>query len=71
MIDMSELGNFMCPDWTDFPIGINSATGGLLGTSPIICGGWSEATDNMIHDCFKIDSMKVKHVGKMLAVSSE
>ena len=65
MIDMSELGNFMCPDWNDFPIGVIYATGGLLGTSPIICGGYSYSIAGPTDECYIINSTKVELVGKM------
>ena len=61
MIDLSELGNYDCNDWADYPISVYGATGGLLGTSPIICGGCCPITDK----CYVINKKKAKLVGKM------
>ena len=61
-MDLSELGNYQCSDWVDYPITIRGATGGLLGTSPIICGGGGlPITDK----CYVINKKKAKLVGKM------
>ena len=40
VIDLSVSGNYKCPDWVDNPIAVHGATGGLLGTTLITCGGW-------------------------------
>ena len=60
IIDLSKLGNYQCPDWVDYPIEVQGATGGLLGTIPIICGGYP-ATD----ECYKITAKEVVLVVKM------
>ena len=39
IIDLSELGNYICPDWVDHPIRVYGATGGLLRSAPVVCGG--------------------------------
>ena len=39
-MDLSISGDNQCPaDWGYYPINIEKATGGLLGTNPVICGG--------------------------------
>ena len=38
IIDLSISGNYHCPYWIN-PIDTYGSTGGLLGTTPIICGG--------------------------------
>ena len=38
IVDLSISGNYHCPYWID-PISTWGATGGLLGTTPIVCGG--------------------------------
>ena len=43
IIDLSELGNYICPDWVDHPIGVYRATGGLLRSAPVVCGGGTES----------------------------
>ena len=40
VIDLSVSGNYKCPDWVDNPIAVHGATGGLLGTTLVTCGGW-------------------------------
>ena len=42
IIDLSELGNYICPDWVDHPIRVYGATGGLLRSAPVVCGGGTE-----------------------------
>ena len=46
IIDLSELGNYNCPDWVDYPslgvYGVHGATGGLLKSAPVVCGGGTE-----------------------------
>ena len=46
MIDLSILGNYHCFDWTKTPILKHAATGGLLGTIAIVCGGHSDGYIN-------------------------
>ena len=60
MIDLSELGNYQCFDWVDYPIPVYGATGGLLGSNPVVCGGWPY-TD----ECYKISAKKADLVVKM------
>ena len=61
IIDLSELGNYQCPDWVDYPIEVDGATGGLLGTIPIICSGEYPVTD----ECYKITAKEAVLVVKM------
>ena len=58
MVEFSELGNYECPDWNDFPIRVNDGIGGLLGTNIIICGGHTpwDVTD----DCYAISAKKAE-----------
>ena len=65
MIDLSEIGMYLCRDWVDFPIGVDSATGGLIGTTPIICGGWSDIYASDTDECYIINAKKVEPFGKM------
>ena len=45
----------MCNDWVDFPMnGVNGATGGLIGNSVIICGGWDDGSS--IYECYNLNS---------------
>ena len=55
----------MCNDWVDFPMnGVNGATGGLIGNSVIICGGWDD-DDSSIYECFNLNSEKATLVTHM------
>ena len=61
IIDFSEVGKYQCSNWIDYPIGVNHATGGLLGTNIVVCGGGDPATD----ECYKITSKETIKFGQM------
>ena len=42
----------MCNNWPKFPFGVAGATGGLIGDTVIICGGWN------IDECYSLNSEK-------------
>jgi hypothetical protein len=61
----------MCNNWPDFPLGVRTATGGLIGDTVIICGGISPA---IVDKCYSLTSEKatlVTHmsVGRYFAAS--
>jgi hypothetical protein len=60
IIDFSEVGKYQCSNWIDYPIGVDDATGGLLGTNAVVCGG-HPATD----ECYKITSKQTIKFGQM------
>ena len=60
VIDLSISGNFHCDDWVDYPIGIAYAVGGLLGATPVVCGGWPY-TDK----CYKLTAKNAELVATM------
>ena len=60
VIDLSISGNFLCDDWVDYPIGLSYAVGGLLGTTPVVCGGWPY-TDK----CYKLTAKNAVMVATM------
>ena len=39
IIDLSELGNYICPDWVEYSNGLTAATGGSIGSNAVVCGG--------------------------------
>ena len=39
MIDLSEVGNHVCPNWADYPLAVFGSFGGLVGKNTIVCGG--------------------------------
>jgi hypothetical protein len=59
IIDLSEVGKYQCSNWIDYPIDVYDATGGLLGSNAVVCGG--EATD----ECYKITSEQAIKFGQM------
>ena len=66
MIDLSILSNFLCDDWVDlgdYPIAISGGIGGLLGTTPVVCGGWPY-TDK----CYKLTAKNAELVATMTTV---
>jgi hypothetical protein len=50
---LSGKGSNRCKDWPDYPIRVDSATGGLIGNTVIICGGGRE-----VADCYSLTSKK-------------
>ena len=57
-IDLSELGNYQCFDWVDYPIDVIAATGGLLGSHPVVCGGHDVYGYQHVDECYKITAKK-------------
>jgi hypothetical protein len=45
----------MCNNWPDFPISVLGATGGLIGDTVIICGGYASSS---VDDCYSLTSEK-------------
>ena len=61
----------MCKNWPHFPISVDGATGGLIGNTVLICGGYD---GSFIDECYSLTSQKrplVTHmsVARDLAVS--
>jgi hypothetical protein len=52
----------MCNNWPNFPISVEDATGGLIGDTVIICGGWS---DGYLDECYSLTSEKATLVTHM------
>ena len=52
----------MCNNWPDFPIDLFGATGGLIGNTIIICGGYSNGYER---GCFSLTSEKATYVTSM------
>ena len=60
----------MCKNWPDWPIDVGEATGGLIGNTVLICGGYgrlnsssNDASD--VDDCYSMTSQKVTLVTHM------
>jgi hypothetical protein len=54
-------GGNKCNNWPDFPIGTKGATGGLIGDTVIICGGYP----NFVDECYSMTSEKATLVTHM------
>ena len=54
----------MCNNWPDFPIGVTAATGGLIGDTVIICGGY-DSDYNYVDECYSLTSEKATLVTHM------
>ena len=59
IVDLTVKGGNMCNNWPDFPIDIMGATGGLIGNTIIICGGYSDGYER---GCFSLTSEKATHL---------
>ena len=53
--DLTVKGGNMCNNWPDFPIGVSRATGGLIGDTVIICGGFA---GSFVDECYSLTSEK-------------
>ena len=53
----------MCNNWPDFPISVWGATGGLIGDTVIICGGYDG--DGFVDECYSLTSEKATLVTHM------
>ena len=72
VVDSTVRGDNMCKNWPDLPIGITGATGGLIGNTALICGGWHDSPS--VDECYSLTSEKatlVTHmsVGRVYAAS--
>ena len=54
----------MCNNWPDFPISVAGATGGLIGDTVIICGGYVYDT-RYVDECYSLTSEKATLVTHM------
>ena len=53
--DLTVKGSNKCNNWPDFPISVYKATGGLIGDTVIICGGWDDR-GNAVDKCYSLTS---------------
>ena len=66
VIDLSNSGSYMCPDWVDYPDYIHGATGGLIGNKAVVCGGgalWEKDLPNITSDLiFSKNTLKYRKI---------
>ena len=60
---MTVKGGNKCNNWPDFPIGVEGATGGLIGDTVIICGGYDGGS--YVDECYSLTSEKATLVTHM------
>ena len=60
IVDLTVKGDNMCNNWPNLPIGVDGATGGLIGDTVIICGG-----SGYIDECYSLTSEKATLVTHM------
>ena len=69
IVDLTVKGGNKCNNWPNFPFDVKGATGGLIGDTVIICGGYrggSEVGDTSDSDeCYSLTSEKVTLVTHM------
>ena len=63
LIDLSLDDDDQCFNWVDYPLELSGATGGLLGNTPLICGG--ESFGQRIDECYSLNGETAKFVTKM------
>ena len=68
LIDLSLDDDDQCFNWVDYPLELDGATGGLLGNTPLICGG--ESFGQYIDECYSLNGETSKFVTKMSVKTS-
>ena len=59
-----------CFNWVDYPLELYAATGGLLGNTPLICGGKLHGLTQPVDECYRLNGEKSTFVTKMLVKRS-
>ena len=49
ILDLSMSESYICYDWVDYPISLEGATAGVLGTNVVLCGGGRCSSANCQH----------------------
>ena len=60
---MTVKGGIKCNNWPNFPISVRGATGGLIGDTVIICGGYNGPL--YVNECYSLTSEKATLVTHM------
>ena len=56
IVDLTVKGGYKCNIWEPFQIGVRGATGGVIGDTVIICGGYDGS--NNVDECYRLSSEK-------------
>ena len=75
LIDLSSDDDDQCFNWVDYPLELYAATGGLLGNTPLICGGklpgiQLHGLTQPVDECYSLNGDKSTFVTKMLVKRS-
>ena len=65
IVDLTVKGDNKCNNWPGFPISVAGATGGLIGDTVIICGGWGGSYIYYYDECYSLTSEKATLVTYM------
>ena len=65
IVDLTIKGGNKCNNWPNFPISVYGATGGLIGDTVIICGGWGTGNGSHVDECYSLTSEKATLVTQM------
>jgi N-acetylneuraminic acid mutarotase len=69
IVDLAAKGDNVCKNWPDHPMVLYGATGGLIGNTVLICGGYgslnSSYSKSYLDDCYSMTSQKVTLVTHM------
>ena len=55
ILDLSIKGGSNCKDWTDFPKDVDSATGGVIKDTVVICGGGDLNIGESFDECYSLN----------------
>ena len=64
IVDLTVKGGNKCNNWPDFPIDVAMPTGGLIGNTVIICGGYNY-NHGYVDECYSLTSEKATLVTHM------
>ena len=60
MIDLTVKGESHCKNWAEIPKGLSGATGGLIGDTILICGGYQSGIEGSQSDeCYRFVNFKI------------
>ena len=60
MIDLTVKGESHCKNWAEIPKGLAGATGGLIGDTILICGGYQPGIEGSQSDeCYRFVNFKI------------
>lgn len=60
IIDLTVKGESHCKNWAEIPKGLSGATGGLIGDTILICGGYQSGIEGSQSDeCYRFVNFKI------------